>query len=94
MQLRGHHTYLLGDKYGVPVIRPSRDRYAIPFFFDASADYPMACLPSCRAANQAPRYEPVTYTDYMRWFTRQYDHVRERGVPMPADPGVPERPTE
>jgi isopenicillin N synthase-like dioxygenase len=71
---------------------PSRGRYAIPFFFDATADYPMACLPSCRAANQAPRYEPVTYTDYMRWFTYQYDHIRGRGVPMPADPGVPEQP--
>jgi len=67
-----------------------RDRYAIPFFFDASADYPMACLPTCQAPDNPPRYEPITYTDYMKWFTRRnYDHVRERDGTDAADPGVP-----
>ncbi|MCB1739917.1 MAG: isopenicillin N synthase family oxygenase [Gammaproteobacteria bacterium] len=56
---------------------PGRDRYAIPFFFDANIDYPMACLPSCQSAEDPPRYEPMTFMQYMDWFTRQYDHIRD-----------------
>jgi isopenicillin N synthase-like dioxygenase len=66
-----------------------RDRYAIPFFFDATYNYPMACLPTCQSADNPPRYEPITYLDYMLWFTRQYDHVRQQDDFEPADPGVP-----
>ena len=59
----------------------AEDRYAIPFFFDCSIDYPMACLPTCQSPDDPPRYEPITYTEYMVWFTNQnYDHVRG-GVP-------------
>ena len=59
------------------------DRYAIPFFFDCSIDYPMACLPTCQSSGDPPRYEPITYAQYMDWFTNQnYDHVRE-AVPGP-----------
>ena len=68
---------------------PGQDRYAVPFFFDASADYPMACLPSCCDEDDPPRYEPTTYTDYMLWFSRQYDHVRETDPTVPSNPGVP-----
>jgi isopenicillin N synthase-like dioxygenase len=68
---------------------PGRDRYAIPFFFDASADYPMSCLPSCCNASNQARYEPTTYTEYMLWFSRQYDHVREMDPEAPANPGIP-----
>lgn len=65
------------------------DRYAIPFFFDATYNYPMACIPTCQGADNPPRYEPTTYADYMRWFARQYDHVRDRDAHEPTDPGVP-----
>ncbi|MEM7254458.1 MAG: 2OG-Fe(II) oxygenase family protein [Pseudomonadota bacterium] len=68
---------------------PGQDRYSIPFFFDATFDFPMACLPTCQDANNPPRYEPTTYTDYMLWFARQYDHVREQDRRNPKDPGVP-----
>ena len=69
---------------------PGRDRYAIPFFFDAYVDYPMACLPTCQGPDNPPRYEPTTYTDYMKWFSRKnYDHVRDRVGTEAADPGVP-----
>lgn len=67
----------------------NRHRYAIPFFFDATYNYPMVCLPTCQSPDNPPRYEPTTYLDYMRWFARQYDHVRERDTHEPADPGVP-----
>ena len=66
-----------------------RDRYAIPFFFDATHNYPMACLPTCQGPDNPPRYEPTTYGEYMRWFARQYDHVRSRDSHEPDDPGVP-----
>ncbi len=69
---------------------PDADRYAIPFFFDASIDYPMACLPTCQDAANPPKYEPITYMDYMLWFTRKnYDHVRSKDGTDAADPGVP-----
>ena len=68
---------------------PGRDRYAIPFFFDASADHAMACLPSCCNADDASRYEPISYTEYMLWFSSQYDHVRAHDAESPPDPGVP-----
>jgi isopenicillin N synthase-like dioxygenase len=67
-----------------------RDRYAIPFFFDATYNYVMDCLPTCQGPDNPPRYEPTTYSDYMRWFARQYDHVREQDTQEPDDPGVPE----
>lgn len=54
------------------------DRYAIPFFFDANADYVMECLPTCQGPGKPPRYEPTTYTEYMLWFARQnYPHFRD-----------------
>ncbi len=57
---------------------PGRDRYAIPFFFDAHADYVQACLPTCQSEDNPPRYEPTTYTEYMTWFAKQnYAHFRE-----------------
>lgn len=68
----------------------NRHRYAIPFFFDATYNYPMACLPTCQGPDNPPRYEPTTYLDYMQWFARQYDHVRDQDTHEPNDPGVPQ----
>ena len=67
----------------------NRHRYAIPFFFDATYNYPMACLPTCQGPDNPARYAPITYLDYLLWFTRQYDHVRDQDDHEPADPGVP-----
>ncbi len=54
------------------------DRYAIPFFFDANADVVMECIPTCTGPGNPPRFEPVTYTEYMSWFmSRNYDHARK-----------------
>ena len=64
------------------------DRYAIPFFFDANADAVMECLPTCTGPGNPPKFEPVTYTDYMTWFMRRnYDHARE-GLQDDAPPGT------
>lgn len=36
-------------------------RYSVPFFFNATADYEMACLPSCHGPGNPPKYPPVSY---------------------------------
>lgn len=38
-----------------------KSRYAIPFFFNADADWVMRCLPSCCGPHDPPRYPPVSY---------------------------------
>ena len=47
----------------------TRDRYAVPYFFDPETHWPIECLPSCRSATNPPRYEPTTYERYLAWFT-------------------------
>ena len=36
-------------------------RYSIPFFFNATGDFEMACLPTCHGPNNPPKYAPVSY---------------------------------
>ncbi len=37
------------------------DRYSVPFFYNANADYVMECLPSCHSADNPARYPPISY---------------------------------
>lgn len=37
------------------------DRYSVPFFYNANADYVMECLPSCQGPDNPPRYPPISY---------------------------------
>ena len=48
--------------------RSGVERYAIPFFFDCWAEHVMECLPSCTGPGNPPKYEPITYVEYMKWF--------------------------
>ena len=48
--------------------RSGQERYAIPFLFDCVADFRMEGLPTCRSADNPPRYEPITYDEYMAWY--------------------------
>jgi isopenicillin N synthase-like dioxygenase len=48
------------------------ERYAMPFFLDVNRDWLMDCLPSCMSADNPFRYEPMTYADYMSWYTTDY----------------------
>ena len=45
--------------------RSGTERYAIPFFFDCSIDWPMECLPTCASAEQPAKYTRFTYAEYM-----------------------------
>jgi len=42
---------------------PSQSRYSIPFFFNATADYPMACLPTCHSPDNPPKYPTISYLE-------------------------------
>ncbi len=45
-----------------------RHRYAAVFFFSPNLDHEIACLPGCVDPGEQPRYSPVTYRAYRRWF--------------------------
>ena len=45
--------------------RSTVDRYSVPYFFDPAMSKTIACLPSCLAAGEAPKFEPVLYGDYV-----------------------------
>jgi isopenicillin N synthase-like dioxygenase len=45
--------------------RSGGDRYAMPYFFDPTADAVVACLPSCCSDSRPARFEPVRYGDYL-----------------------------
>ncbi|WP_158219378.1 MULTISPECIES: isopenicillin N synthase family oxygenase [unclassified Achromobacter] len=51
--------------------RSGRERYAIPFFMDCKLDWQMVCLPTCEDEAHPPKYEPITYTEYMAWYRNQ-----------------------
>ncbi len=50
------------------VNRSGQERYAIPFFFDCAYTTRMECLPSCTGPENPPRYEAISYPDYMQWY--------------------------
>jgi isopenicillin N synthase-like dioxygenase len=51
--------------------RSGKERYAIPFFMDCSYDWRMECAPTCHGPGNPPKYDPITYPDYMTWFRNQ-----------------------
>ena len=48
-------------KHFVPPHQGPGDRYSIPFFFNANADWPMEVLSTCTDADNPPKYPPVSY---------------------------------
>ena len=48
-------------KHFVPPHQGPGDRYSIPFFFNANADWPMEVLPTCTDEANPPRYPAVSY---------------------------------
>ena len=59
-----------------------RDRYAVPFFMSPRLDHVIECLPTCHGPADPPRYGPITYRDYVAWFTGQNYH----GEPVAPPP--------
>jgi isopenicillin N synthase-like dioxygenase len=58
-----------------------RDRYAVPFFMSPRPDHVMSCLPSCQGPDRPPRYAPITYGEYIAWFTGQNYHGDDPAPP-------------
>ena len=45
-------------------VRPGREhRYSIPFFWNATADFRMECLPTCTSVSNPPRYPAFSYLE-------------------------------
>jgi isopenicillin N synthase-like dioxygenase len=51
--------------------KSGRPRYSIPFFFDGSSNYRVACIPSCIAAGDSPRFAPVTVQEHLAEMVRR-----------------------
>ena len=58
------------------------DRYAIPFFHSPHRDTVVECLPTCCGPDDPPRYPPVVYGEYLRWFMSRNYHGND-------DPAAP-----
>lgn len=39
----------------------NESRYSIPFFYNAAADHPMECLPTCHGPGNPPKYPTISY---------------------------------
>ena len=64
----------------------SRERHAIPFFFDPDFDAVISCLATCREPGNPPRFPPIRYLDHILAFTnRNFDHrAGSTGCPRPS----------
>ena len=67
-----------------------RHRYAIPFFLGPHIDTVIACLPTCRAPHESPRWPPITYSDYLHWWYDANYNARVQDTPAahPAATGA------
>lgn len=43
--------------------RSDQSRYSVPFFFNATADYPMECLPTCCGPDNPAKYPTISYLE-------------------------------
>ncbi|PHP65362.1 oxidoreductase [Zhengella mangrovi] len=42
-----------------------RERYSVPFFYSGNPDFEVACIPTCLAAGEAPKYPPIRVEDHL-----------------------------
>ena len=53
-------------------------RYAIPYFLGPHLDTVIECLPTCQRLDTAPKFPPITYSDYLHWwYDTNYDAKRQ-----------------
>ena len=53
----------MSTRHFANTVETSQSRYSIPFFYNATADYPMACLPSCHGPGNPPKYPTISYAE-------------------------------
>jgi isopenicillin N synthase-like dioxygenase len=64
-----------------------RHRYAIPFFLGPHIDTVIACLPTCQGPDTPPRYPPISYEAYLRWWYDANYNAALQDDSAPASPG-------
>jgi isopenicillin N synthase-like dioxygenase len=58
-----------------------RHRYAIPFFLAPHLDTRIECLSTCTGPGNPPRWEPISYEDWITWWTNEnYDPKRQQDI--------------
>ena len=60
-----------------------RNRYAIPYFFNPTPDVLIECLSTCHGPDTPPKYSPITYAAYNRWFTNNNYRSDPNEPPVP-----------
>jgi isopenicillin N synthase-like dioxygenase len=56
-------------------------RYAIPFFLAPHLDTKIECLPTCTGPSNPPRWEPVTYENWITaWTNANYDPKTQHDI--------------
>ena len=55
------NEYFLSVKHFANNNAGDEPRYSIPFFFNANADYEMACIPTCYSDENPAKYPPISY---------------------------------
>lgn len=48
-----------------------RERYSVPFFYSGNPDHAVACLPSCLAPGESPRYPATTVEGHLQAMYRR-----------------------
>lgn len=44
----------------------TRRRFSIPYFLAPDPDSVIECIPSCKGADEPPKYKPITQAEYNR----------------------------
>ena len=64
LRMLTNDTWLATRHYAIPPASGSaKRRFSIPFFFNATADYKMAVVPSCCDESHPAKYPPTSYLD-------------------------------
>jgi isopenicillin N synthase-like dioxygenase len=72
MMARWTNDYYQSTPHRV-VTRSGKERYSIPFFFDANYHALVNCIPTCQSPNTSPKYAPVTAGEHiMEMYHRTY----------------------
>jgi len=63
------------DRYRSTVHRvvntSGRERYSVPFFYTGNYTHTVACIPTCLAPGETPKYPPITVGDHLREMYRR-----------------------
>ena len=66
MQRWTNHRFKSTAHRALPPV--GRERYAIPYFLGPHLDTVIECLPTCQGPERPPKYPPITYDEYLRWW--------------------------